>query len=243
MKNYHSFKHIMKLIVGIIATDHDAYQTEAQKVWKTYMHKHSDVTSFFLKVDNTKQDCLFDQETFYSTSRCPVETVQNMVIKSLKFMEVMLKKESWEYMLRTNLSSVFNWNIVLTILSNNRHCDVIANNVSQPHPNAWPVNIIPTGCGMFLSRKAVVGIVDEWKKDPDLLNFQHPDDVMIGILLARAGFTTIANYNYDIVLPYMGTNINFFHLRCKMFNEPILRVCYEIPMMQKWINSWYALRT
>ena len=55
MKNYHSFRNIMKLIVGIIATDHDAYQTEAQKVWKTYMHKHSDVTSFFLKVDNTKQ--------------------------------------------------------------------------------------------------------------------------------------------------------------------------------------------
>ena len=83
---------------------------------------------------------------------------------------------------------------------------------------------------MFLLRRAVNSIVDEWKKDPSLLNFMYPDDVMIGILLGRAGFHTIANYNYETVLPYMDPNTYFVHLRCKMFNEPLLRVLHEVPM-------------
>ena len=67
----------------------------------------------------------------------------------------------------------------------------------------------------------------------------YPDDVMIGILLGRAGFHTIANYNYETVLPYMDPNTYFFHLRCKMFNEPLLRVLHKVPMMEKWITKWY----
>ena len=229
----------MKLVVGIIATDDDYYQVQAQELWKKYMHKNENVTSYFLKFDESKPDRHFHEETFSCLSKYPIENIQSMVVKSLKFMEVMSKKDSWDYMLRTNLSSVFNWNIVLTMLQQNRHFDVIANNVLPPYPNAWPVPIIPTGCGMFLSRRAVNGIVDEWKKDPSLLNFMYPDDVMIGILLGRAGFHTIANYNYETVLPYMDPNTYFFHLRCKMFNEPLLRVLHKVPMMEKWITKWY----
>lgn len=229
----------MKLVVGIIATDADHYQTQAQELWKKYMHKNENVASYFLKFDDSKPDRHFDQETFSCLSEDSSENIRSMVVKSLKFMEVMLKKDSWDYMLRTNLSSVFNWNLVLNMLQQNQHFDVIANNVLPPYPNAWPVPIIPTGCGMFLSRRAVNGIVDEWKKDPSLLNFMYPDDVMIGILLGRAGFHTIANYNYETVLPYMDPNTYFFHLRCKMFNEPFLRVLHELPMMEKWIAKWY----
>ena len=233
------FNFTMRLVVGIIASDNDEYQVKAQKVWKKYMNKNENIQSYFLKINNTKPDLNFDEETFSCQSEFENENTHNMVIKTLKFMQVMLEKDTWDYMLRTNLSSVFKWDTVLSLLHQNQHFDVIANNVPPPYPNAWPVPIIPTGCGMFLSRKAVQGVVDEWIKDPQLLNYQHPDDVMIGILLGRAGFHTIANYNYEIVLPYMEVNNNFFHLRCKMFNEPILRVLHELPMMKKWIKSWY----
>ena len=112
------------------------------------------------------------------------------------------------------------------MLNQNQHFDVIANNAGPPYPNAWPILVIPTGCGMFLSHKAVQGIVEEWNKDHTSCNYEHPDDVMIGILLGSAGFHNIANYNYDIVLPYMEINNRFFHLRWKIFNEPILRVIH-----------------
>ena len=93
------------------------------------MHKNENVTSYFLKFDESKPDRHFHEETFSCLSEYPIENIQSMVVKSLKFMEVMSKKDSWDYMLRTNLSSVFNWNIVLTMLQQNRHFDVIANNV------------------------------------------------------------------------------------------------------------------
>ena len=80
------------------------------------------------------------------------------------------------------------------------------------------------------------GVVVEWNKDPQLINYEHPDDVMIGILSGRADFHTIANYNFEIVLLYMEVKNSFFHVRCKMLNEPILCVIHELPMMKKWIN-------
>ena len=83
----------MKLVVGIIATDADHYQIQAQELWKKYMHKNENVTSFFLKFDDTKPDHHFDGETFSCLSEEPVENIRNMVVKSLKFMEVMLKKD------------------------------------------------------------------------------------------------------------------------------------------------------
>ena len=229
----------MKLVVGVIATDNDDYQKNAQSVWKQYMHKNPNIKAFFLKFDNNKPNKSFVDDTFYCHLNNDTETIETMVLKSLEFMKVMLEDDSWDYMLRTNLSSVFHWDRVLSLLHQNSHFDVIANNVTPPFPNAWSVPIIPTGCGMFLSRKAVNGIVSEWLKDQVLLNFIHPDDVMIGILLGRAGFNVIANYPFEVILPYMGINHRYFHLRCKMFNEPHLRITYEIPMMEKWINTWY----
>ena len=64
--------------------------------------------------------------------------------------------------------------------------DVIANNISPPYPNTWPIPIIPTGY--------------KWRKNSPLLNFLDPDNVMIVILGGCAGFHTIANYNYETVL-------------------------------------------
>ena len=205
----------MKLIVGILATDDNDYEIGAQQAWKKYMH--------------------FNEETFSCLSQHPFE----MVLKSLKFMEVILKKDSWDYMLRTNLSSVFNWNIVLNMLEQNKCYDVIANNGSPTFFNPSPITSIPNGNGIFLSRRAVTGIVQEWKKDTSLLNFTYPENVMIGVLLDRAGFQNIANYNYETVLPYMNTNKHFFHIRCKIFNDPLLRVIHELPLMDKWITTWY----
>ena len=227
----------MKLIVGILATDDTDYEIGAQQEWKKYMHKHENVMSFFLKFDDSKPDLHFNEETFSCLSEHLFENIRNMVLKSLKFMEVMLKKDSWDYMLRTNLSSVFNWNIVLNMLEQKKCYDVIANNGSPTFFNPSPITSIPNG--NFLSRRAVTGRVQEWKKDTSLLNFTYPENVMIGVLLDRAGFQNIANYNYETVLPYMNTNKHFFHIRCKIFNDPLLRVIHELPLMDKWITTWY----
>ena len=86
----------MKLVVGIIATDDDYYQVQAQELWKKYMHKNENVTSYFLKFDESKPDRHFHEETFSCLSEYPIENIQSMVVKSLKFMEVMLKKDSWD---------------------------------------------------------------------------------------------------------------------------------------------------
>ena len=230
----------MKLVVGVISTDCNDYEIKAQSVWKKYMHMNPNVIAYFLKFDNTKPNNSFIEDTFYCHANDQKETIETMVHKSLEFMKIMLEDDSWDYILRTNLSSVFNWDRVLSFLSKYNNFDVIANKVTPPFPNAWPVSAIPTGCGMFLSRKAVNGIVTEWLKDPNLSNFIYPDDVMIGILLGRSGFNVLANYNYEMILPYMGVNHRYFHLRCKMFNEPIHRVQHEIPMMEKWIEAWYG---
>ena len=117
----------MKLVVGVIATDCD-YQINAQLVWKQYMHKNPNIKVYFLKFDNSKPDKSFGDDTFYCHSNSGKETIETMVTKSLEFMKVMLEDDSWDYILRTNLSSVFHWDRVLSLLSQNNHFDVIANN-------------------------------------------------------------------------------------------------------------------
>ena len=236
----------IKLLVGIIATDSNDYEISAQNnIWKTYMNIHPNVRSFFLKFATTTTTSITTtNDTFY----CPVpsqaqENNNISVLKTLEFMKYMLQyDDSWDYMLRTNLSSLFHWDRVISLISQNTRFDVIANNVLPPYPNAWPVPVIPSGCGMFLSRKAVRSVVDEWYKDPVLSLYIHPEDVTIGILLGRAGYDTIVNYHYEVVLPYMEPNDRFFHLRTKMFDDTKDRVDHEIPMMKKWIQYWYSRR-
>ena len=114
------FNFTMRLLVGIIVSDNDEYQVKAQKVWKKYMNKNENIKSYFLKINNSKPDLNFDQETFSCQSEFENENTHNMVIKTLKFMQVMLQKDTWDHMLRTNLLSVFKWDTVLSLLNQNQ---------------------------------------------------------------------------------------------------------------------------
>jgi hypothetical protein len=214
----------MKLIVGIIAHDADEYVRQAQQISRW---SYRDTESYYIKFGSESVEKI-TPGTYYAPA-LHEETVETAIIKVLHFMKYALTRE-WDFMLRTNLSSVFHWGRAFEMLDQyGKSHDVIGNIV---------FNDFVTGCGMFLSRSVVKGIVDLWLKGEHIeLNY---DDVVLGRLIKKSGFpmSTWKHTEYLMVKPMMDvrTADNYFHLRCKLTTDVPTRVLYEIPMMKKFVE-------
>lgn len=215
----------MKLIVGIIAHDADEYVRRSQ-VLSRWSYRNTE--SYFIKFGSDSTEKIVGT-TYYAPGLYP-ETVETAIIKVLYFMKYALTKE-WDFMLRTNLSSIFHWERVFEMLNTNNSFPVIGNIVS---------NEFVTGCGMFLSRKVVQALVDLWSADENIeLTY---DDVLIGRMIQKCGFP-VSTWKHTT---YLHTNPStdlhesdsHFHIRSKLGVDVDMRVRQEIPMMQKFVNYW-----
>jgi hypothetical protein len=213
----------MKLIVGIIAHDADEYVRRAQKISRW---SYRDMESYYIKFGSEPTEKIV--ENVYYAPGLHDETVETGIIKVLYFMKFALTKE-WDFMLRTNLSSIFHWGRVFDMLKQYKNFPVIGNIVN---------NDFVTGCGMFLSRRVVQGIVDTWIGGEHIeLTY---DDIVIGQLIKKSGFpmSTWKHTEYLMARPNMDprTADNYFHIRCKLSTDVMTRVQYEIPMMERFTN-------
>ena len=215
----------MKLIVGIIAHDADEYVRRSQAISR-WAYRNTE--SYFIKF-GTEPIEKVTGDTYYAPCLHP-ETVETAIIKVLYFMKYSLTKE-WDFMLRTNLSSIFHWERVFGMLTENSTCPVIGNIVS---------NEFVTGCGMFLSRRVVQALVNLWTSG-ETIQLTY-DDVVIGHMIQKCGFPVSA-WKHTVYLhthPNMDVHEsdNHFHIRSKLGTDITMRVRDEIPMMQKFVDYW-----
>ena len=98
----------MKIIILILANDSGIY-LECQKLWKTYMNLHPNIKSYFIKFNpELTTDILVDNNTIFIKGN--ESFITGCLIKTLESINYVLKNEDFDFIFRTNMSSVVNLN-------------------------------------------------------------------------------------------------------------------------------------
>lgn len=199
----------MKLIILILANDCGIY-LECQKLWKSYMNLHPNIKSYFIKLEpNLRTDILVDNNTIFIKGNESI--VPGCLIKTIESVNYLLKNEEFDYIFRTNMSSVVHLNDLYNFVINNKndYSGVIGhiNNIK-----------FASGAGILLSKKMCYDLI----LYKNLLNYNLMDDVSIGLLFQTNNvilypLTRFEVYTYENNLSQITKKMidNFYHFRCK----------------------------
>ena len=214
----------MNLIILILANDTHEY-LEMQKLWKIYMHTHSNIKSFFIKYNNLmEENIILDNDTIYVKGN--ESLIPGCLDKTIKSIEYVLNNFEFDFILRTNMSSVFDLQKFYNLLNK----DLICGGIIGIHEEKKYIS----GAGMLLSKDLCSNLIS----NKNSLNYNIIDDLSIGEYIRNNNyfitpFTRFEAYNYINNLNEITNEqiYDYYHFRCKCndFNNTIL-------LMQKIIN-------
>ena len=163
------------LIILIIASDDREVYKAAQAVWRTYMHSHPRIKSFFVRgqYDNPAADDLCFPEI--------KETWEPGILeKTVAAFRHINSHYDYKFVLRTNLSSFFVLDRVLKLLESFPENGLYAGHVVE--------DFYASGCGFFMSADVVARVVEHAGE----MNMSEYDDKEIGYLIQRLGYELIS---------------------------------------------------
>jgi len=223
------FQKPIKLIVLIIASDYPNHYIEMQNIWKKYMNSNTNIKSYFLKSKIDIQDNIVineNENTIYvKNSESLIPGIFHKTIESIKYF-LNLSDSHFDYIYRTNLSSLLNLDKMHYFIHNNK--------VNYGGFIGYHNDIeFASGSGFFLSRDACEYLI----KNSIDINIEIPDDVLIGYIMNKKYQIDFINRNditnEDNKIPMDSNTI--FHYRCKSNNEH----ASTVKIMDKIYNSIY----
>lgn len=153
-----------KIIFIIIASPSDFYNKN-KMVFNKFMNKNKNIKSFFIygnvdksKVFKTKHDLYFN---------CPENLRPGVLIKTIKAFEYIKKKFTFDYVIRTNLSTFWNIKLLLHKIKYFPNEKCLAGQLTKSG-YFW-------GTGIILSKDLINILI----KDKNKLNYKLPDDVTL----------------------------------------------------------------
>jgi len=190
-----------KLIILIIASHSESYDL-FERCWKSYMNSFPLVKSYLLYSDpDIENELSITSDTItHKHTECFVPGIFNKTIAGMAFCE---QNFSYDYLLRTNLSSFYHIPRLLAYLEKQTRNNFVAsqlyilpNHVSKVHEQAI-VNkylgkqlndrfIFLHGAGFFLSKDVVTKFMNNLfnnSHENNIMLASVPDDVSIGLVL------------------------------------------------------------
>ena len=172
----------MKLTILVIASSNLSIYTQHEACWRSYASSNPDVTVYFVRQREDVATTHIVGDTIWSNGREATERVFEKTVAAFKF----LPPNSYDYIVRTNLSSVWNFERLIefckTLPKDNVFCGVLGN------PGI-------SGAGMILSPD-VVSKLSEHCDIPDRCMW---DDVDFGKIACAQGIVPIPAHRYDPV--------------------------------------------
>ncbi len=174
-----------KLLVLIIASDNHPAFLELQEIWKSYMNLYPEsITAYFIKGDP-----LLDEPYRKSGNVLYTKTQDNykpgILKKTILSLEAMGKElDQYDFILRTNLSSVYDFPKVMKFLEAMPSERCYAARPLLPSyevPSEYSKIPFGWGAGFFISPDLAHLIINEKEKLFARIN-EIPDDVLIGAL-------------------------------------------------------------
>jgi hypothetical protein len=207
----------------------DGYYTQCQKLWKLYMNTHPHITSYFIKYKPDLDTIVARYEdTIYVKGResyspgCLDKTIQ-----SIQF--ILNQENDFDYIFRTNLSSVVDLNKLYIYLENNSH--------KYAGVNVTYFNCIyASGAGILMSKEICNVLIE----NRELLDYNIIDDISIGRLFEKLHIPLETLKKIDIYEDMLEqiTNYNiqdYYHFRCKARGD----YKYTPVIMKKIISNVY----
>lgn len=206
----------MKIVILIIAHDAKNY-VELQDIWSSYMNTHPNIKSYFIKCRENVVEPYIEENTIYTNGT--ESLVPGILIKTLESIKFLNKiNVEYDYIFRTNLSSVLNLNLFY---------DTIKINIAKKNIDCAGVtlgkfpNLFISGAGMLLSKKICEHLVAT-----NDFNYEELDDVAIGSFLMKNKYMPVPLIRSDnfIEMGFFDKNIytsikdKHYHFRCKCVN-------------------------
>jgi len=199
----------MKLIILILASDNDLY-LHCQNLWRSYMNLHPNIKSYFIKFDSQlTTNILVDNNTILIKGN--ESLIPGCLVKTIKSIEFLLKTQDFDFIFRTNMSSVVDLHKFYNLLNNYKYD---YSGVIGCHNNIK----FASGAGILLSKQLCSNLIINKNK----LNYNFLDDVSIGLLfqinnVSISPLTRFEAYNYENNVNQITKEMieNYYHFRCK----------------------------
>ncbi len=174
-----------KYIFLIIDSDTNHLYDHNRNIIRKYMNIIPDIKSFFIMMDNDISNILIDGDTIKVLG---VESLYpGIIIKTLKSMEFCLNNFSFDYIIRTNISSFWNLYSLINLYDTLPRQKLIQAIIG--HHGC----VFPSGSGMIISRDIISLMVSNKEE----FNMTINDDVSVGQFLQKYNITITAGLRYD----------------------------------------------
>ena len=184
-----------KLICAVIATKTREIDIKYKEYWLNIIDKvkktNLDIEFFFLYCNEGLKKMKIDGMDIYFPGK---ETKNDIIRKTIHFFKY-IKDKPYDYLLRTNLSSFFNFPLLVKMIEKNTKRHFVFASRQKFGAGA---DVYPSGCGMVLSRDVVKEMADFYRtnsihgKDYHIMYRNKSrgklfklDDVIIGEILRR----------------------------------------------------------
>ena len=220
----------MKLVILILANDNDAY-LQMQELWRKYMNNHENIKSYFIKYDATLQNNieLINDTIFIKGYESYIPGCLDKTIKSIEYLQ---KNIEFDFIFRTNMSSVVNLNKLYNLLNNSIECSGIIGDNNG--------NKFVSGAGILMNKHICKILVNK----KDTLNYNVLDDVSLGVFFTNhniniTSLTRFEAYNYEdnVNLITKELILDYYHFRCKSEKNKLK----TIELMRKIIDIILSL--
>lgn len=170
----------MRLIVLVISSDNLGIYAQHRECWRLYSKSHPDVTVYFLQQREDVLSPYIEGDVLWTSGTEATERVFEKTVAAFQ----MIPSSSYDFLVRTNLSSVWNFPLLLdfcaTLPRENVFCGVIGN------PGI-------SGAGMILSPDVVAKMIAH-HRDIDRCMW---DDIDFGKIAALCGITAAPGFRCD----------------------------------------------
>ena len=187
----------MKILNLIIASIDEPYYVLLMTQWGRYMNAHPDVMSYFIRFDKEacgEHDYVTDALTNTLFLKGKDGYIPEIYDKTSLAMKILLSLPAYagvDYVVRTNLSSFWIWDNLISDLAEKPRHGLISAVIGDANGRTP----FPSGCGMVMSRD----VAHLWANNFDYPNKRHTfDDVAFGRLLAEERVPIVPAGRFDI---------------------------------------------
>jgi hypothetical protein len=217
----------MKLIILILANDTNEY-LKMQMLWKVYMNKFPYIKSFFIKYKSDLQEnIVLCDDTIYIKGL--ESLIPGCLDKTIQSIEFLLKNNEFDFIFRTNMSSVVDLNKLYNLLNDKIECAGVIGFCNCKR--------FVSGAGILMNKNTCKMLIN----NKHTLNYTIMDDVSLGDFFTSnniniTALTRFEAYNYEdnINLITKDSISDYYHFRCKSDNN-----LKTIELMQRVIQLIY----
>jgi hypothetical protein len=207
----------MKVLMLVLSSNKEPVYEQHRQVWRTYMKSHPDVECYFIEFSPLVFMPTLTKDTLYVRG---TENYYNITRKTMLALEYFLSKSSYDFVIRTNMSSVWIFPKMLTFLHTLprtlHYGGVVLTHERVPFVSGTCITMSYDVAKILLQHKGIAYANN------------LVDDVDIGVALYHAGIYPVSSIPRVDISPDEDIYKEGFHYRVRFFT----RRERELPIMR-----------